>query len=264
MCRPTSLTCFAFVLLCTCLVLGRGAVTVPVATAIEEATAQIAQGQLIDAETTLTPLVGKKADATALYLMSRVRMGQMRYAEAVEFAERAVKADQSKAIYFCQLGSALVRHSGEVGSYEGESLTGKARKAYEKALALDPKSSDALLGLIHFYLYAPPALGGNLDKALQYAKKLREVDPVAGELELAAITLTQGDFAGAAVHFEAADKLKPGNAGLHVGWSRALYKLGRKEEAKAQLQEALKIDPNYPDAKKVLEAIDKPESSPKK
>jgi tetratricopeptide (TPR) repeat protein len=263
MCRPTNLTSLAFVLLCTCLVLGRGAATVRGATAIEEASAQIAQGQLIDAETTLTPLIGKKADPEALYLMSRVRMGQMRYAEAAQFAEQSVKADQSKAIYFCQLGSVLIRHSAEVGPYEGESLTGKARKAFEKALALDPKSSDALLGLIHFYLYAPPELGGNLDRAQQYAKKLREVDPVAGELELAAITLTKGDFAGATVHFEAADKLKPGSASLHVGWSRALYKLGRKDEARAQLQEALKIDPNYPEAKKILEAMDKPEP-PKK
>jgi tetratricopeptide (TPR) repeat protein len=261
--RPTCLTCPAFVLLCTCLVLGRGAVTLCGATVIEEASAQLAQGQLIDAETTLTPLIGKKPDATALYLMSKVRMGQMRYAEAVEFAERSVKADPGKAVYFCQLGGALVRHSGEVGPYDQESLAGKSRKAYEKALALEPKSSDALLGLIHFYLYAPPTLGGNLDKAQQYAARLREIDPVAGELELAAITLTKGDFAGATAHFEAADKLKPGNAGLHVGWSRALYKLGRKDEAKAQLQEALKIDPNYPDAKKILEAMDKPEP-PKK
>jgi tetratricopeptide (TPR) repeat protein len=188
----------------------------------------------------------------------------MRYAEAVEFAERSVKADPGKAVYFCQLGAALGKHSGEVEPYEQESLTGKARKAYGKAVALDPKSSDALLGLIHFYLYAPPALGGNLDKAQQYAGRLREVDPVAGELELAAIALTRQDFAGAVDHFAAADKLKPGSAALHVGWSRALYKLGRKEEAKAQLQEALKIDPNYPDAKKVLEAMDKPEPPPKK
>ncbi len=261
--HPTNLTSLTCVLLCTCLVLIRGVATVRGETVIEEASAQIAQGQLIDAETTLTPLVGKKPDPMALYLMSKVRMGQMRYAEAVQFAERSVKSDQGKAIYFCQLGSALVRHSGEVGSYEGESLAGKARKAYEKALALDPKSSDALLGLTHFYLYAPSTLGGSLDKAAQYAGRLREIDPLAGELELAAIALTKGDFAGATVYFEAADKLKPGSAALHVGWSRALVKLGRRDEAKAQLQEALKIDPNYLDAKKALEAMDKPEP-PKK
>ena len=103
-----------------CLLFGLGLVAETASraeTVIEQATVLVSEGNLIDAETLLMPLVGKRPDAAALNLMSQVRTGQMRSAEAVEFAERAVKADSGHPAYFCQLGRALTHRYGEVGPY---------------------------------------------------------------------------------------------------------------------------------------------------
>ena len=50
--------------------------------------------------------------------------------------------------------------------------------------------------------------------------------------------MAKGDFADAADRFAAADKLAPHWAANHLHWSQALTKLGKADEARAQLKAA--------------------------
>jgi tetratricopeptide (TPR) repeat protein len=81
---------------------------------------------------------------------------------------------------------------------------------------------------------------GDADGALAIAKRAaakapRFADPVEtwGEALMA-----KGDFAGAADRFAAADKLAPHWSANHLRWSQALAKLGKTDEARAQMQAA--------------------------
>jgi hypothetical protein len=81
---------------------------------------------------------------------------------------------------------------------------------------------------------------GDADGAIRLSKSAaakapRFADPlkVWGEALMA-----KGDFAGAADRFVAADKLAPHWATNHLRWSQALAKLGRADEARAQLKAA--------------------------
>jgi hypothetical protein len=67
-------------------------------------------------------------------------------------------------------------------TYAGEMLT-----ALEKARALDPSRPEPYHWLAGYYLNAPPIAGGSVDKAVEMAQLLREIDPDAGTALLAEI-----------------------------------------------------------------------------
>lgn len=95
-------------------------------------------------------------------------------------------------------------------------------------------------------------------KAAEYATRVRQLNPHLGELELANIANKDEKYAEALAHYEAAATLKPDHAGVQHGCRRMLVKLGRKDEARARLETALKLNPNLEAAKKALAELDHP------
>ena len=59
--------------------------------------------------------------------------------------------------------------------------------ALKKAIKLDPKRSDAYIGLAQFYLHAPLRAGGSITKAEELAHQLAEFDEEQGKKLLAQI-----------------------------------------------------------------------------
>ena len=63
------------------------------------------------------------------------------------------------------------------------------------------------------------------------------------------------DYEGALVHLERAVALVPNNAGYQA-WLGACYKaLGRYQEARAALEQALQLDPERQDARNLLDDL---------
>jgi len=205
-----------------------------------------------------TPLPGNPADAAALHQQSIERLQQKNTKEAVEFAEQATKADPTKAEYFSQLGTALGQRMGEIGFMQQAMLSGKLKKAFEKSVALDPHHVAGLIGLARFYTNAPEIAGGSFVKAAEFASRVQKLNPFLGELELANIANKDEQYAEALAHYEAAAHLKPDQAGVQLGCGRMLVQLGRKDEARARFEAALKLNPNFEAAKKALAELDQP------
>lgn len=205
-----------------------------------------------------TPLPGNPADAAALHRQSIERLQQKHTKEAVEFAEQATKADPTKAEYFSQLGTALGQRMGEIGFMQQAMLSGKLRKAFEKSVALDPNHVAGLIGLARFYTNAPEIAGGSFVKAAEFASRVQKLNPFLGELELANIANKDEQYAEALAHYEAAANLKPDQAGVQLGCGRMLAQLGRKDEARARFEAALKLNPHFEAAKKALAELDQP------
>lgn len=199
-----------------------------------------------------------QADASTLHQQSIESLKQKNAKEAVEFAEQATRADPTKPEYFSQLGIALSARMNEVNFIQMAGLSSKLKKAFEKSVALDPRHVPGLIGLTRFYMNAPEIAGGSLEKAAEIAARIQQLDPFLGALELGNIANKDEKYAEALVHYEAAANLKPGHAGVQAGCGRVLAKLGRKDEARARFEAALKINPELESAKKALAELDQP------
>ena len=197
-------------------------------------------------------------DAAALNQQSIDNLKNKDANAAVELAERATKADPTKAEYFAQLGIALSQRMGEVPFMQMAVMSGKLKKAFEKAVALDPNSIAGLIGLARFYNNAPEIAGGSLEKAAESGTRLEKVNPFLGAIELGRIAEKGEKYDEALTHFAAASTLKPDNPGLQYACGFQLAKLGRKDEARARFEAALKIDPNHERSQKALAELDAP------
>lgn len=228
------------------------------ATPQEQANALLDKGEFLAAERLIEPLaLAKHPDPVAVWQLSRVRTGQHQGEEAVRLAEKAIKLDPSQARFHSQLGAALIERMTDVGRLDQGTLAGRVRKAFERALKLDPNHVPALAGLARYYYATPPTNGGDLTKAQEFAERARKLDPFQGELALGSIAGRRGDFAAALQHFAAAADLRPDDAEAQFSCGLALVKLGRRDEARARFETVLRLAPKMDIARQSLEAIDR-------
>lgn len=226
------------------------------AAAIAQAKAALQTGDLTAAETLLTPLTTADAtDAAAFHQLALVRQRQRRAAEAVALLERATALDATQPDYFSALGSAISERMRDVPFMQQASLAGKLQKAFAQSVALDANHIPGLIGLARFYGSAPEIAGGSLEKARDYATRVRALHPFLGELELGTVAERAEDFAAALKHFDAASTLQPTSAGAHAAAGRMLVQLGRKDEARPRLQRALDLDPKRDSIRQALAAL---------
>jgi tetratricopeptide (TPR) repeat protein len=223
----------------------------------ERAEALLDKGEFLAAERLIESLaLAKKPDPVAVWELSRVRTGQHQTEEAIRLAEKAIKLDSQQARFHAQLGMAIIEHMSEISRLDQSSWGNRMRKSFEKALALDPNNLVALAGLCRYYWSTAPANGGDLAKALQFAERIRKIDPLKGELELGAVQARKGDFPAALKHFETATELNPTHADAQISCGHVLLRLGRLREARERYEAALQISPKSETARAALEAVD--------
>lgn len=233
------------------------AVTAGAATPVEEAQAALKANDLAHAEALLLPLTGKDAtEAAAFFALGKLRDRQGNPKEAVVAYEQASKLDATKPEYFSALAIALSQRMSGMNFLQQGLYAGKMRKAFEKSIALDPHHIPGLIGLARYHVNAPEIAGGSTEKAVEYARRVRELAPFPGELELGNIANHEEKFADALAHLEAATKLNPNHGYAQFLCGQMLAKLGRKDEARARFETAVKLDPNLDAAKKSLAELD--------
>ncbi len=224
---------------------------------LDRALALIDRGEFFAAEQLIEAQAkAKKPDPVVVWAMSRIRTGQGHNEEAVKLAERALKLGGDQARLHAQLGAALMARVNEATRLDRTSLTARARKAFEKTLALEPGNVVALAGLARLHWSLPAQYGGDLAKAQDYAERLRAADPAKGELELGAVATRRRDFARALQHFETAAELDPKNVEAHVSCGNVLVRLERVREARERYELALRLAPRSELARTALEALD--------
>jgi len=225
-------------------------------TPAEQAAAALRAGDLATAEALLVPLATAPApDAVAVHQLSVVRLQQRRATEAVTLAEQATTLAPTVADYHAQLGQALAQRMGEVTFMQQAMLSGRMKQAFARAVELDPRHLAGLIGLARWFAGAPEIAGGSLEKAREYAGRVREVLPWLGELELGRVAERAEQPAQALAHYEAAAGLRPDHAGAAADCGRMLAALGRPDEAHARFEAALQLNPDLETAKKGLATL---------
>jgi cytochrome c-type biogenesis protein CcmH/NrfG len=93
----------------------------------------------------------------------------------------AVAAQPDRSMVHLWLGRALGRKIQKVGRLKAMRMVGDVRRAFERAVALDPNNLEARSDVPEFYLGAPRSFGGGIDKAEAQADAIAKLNPAMGQ-----------------------------------------------------------------------------------
>jgi Flp pilus assembly protein TadD len=168
------------------------------------------------------------------------------YKKAVEFFERALAVSPSSSEYELWLGRAWGRRAESGSWWMAATDASRARRCFEKAVALEPHNHEASNDLFDFYLNAPGFLGGGMEKAEAIARSIANERPPEYEFDEAQLANRRKDYAGAEAHLRRAMELAPGDAGRIVDLARFVAKRGRLEESDNLFERAERLAPSRP------------------
>jgi Tfp pilus assembly protein PilF len=238
----------------------------------------ISQGQQAKALTTIQQFIARNPkDAGAHLLLSSIQLQAKNYTVARSEAERALQLDPSSIAAYLQLGQVLGAQGDNAGAlqayqkaltmqpnsavlitqigniYMNQGDLAKAASEFQKALAIDPNFAVAQNNLA--WVYAEQ--GQNLDIALGLAQKAKAQDPrmVSFTDTLAWVLYQKKDYSGAIPYLQDCVKKSPnmGQYRYHLGM--ALVAAGQKQQGKAVLQAALKMNLDPADSQRAREAL---------
>ena len=164
---------------------------------------------------------------------------------ASEAFERATILNPKSAEAFLWLGNAYARQALEASMVRKVILGPKAKAAWERAVALDPKNFEAHENLLDYYDMVPKFLGGGRDKAFDEARVLQSIEPYRGGVLLGALAEKDGDFAAAKLAYSVAARFPADtSAKAFDGWIYALHELKLYDEAFRAIDARLSQVPN--------------------
>ena len=167
--------------------------------------------------------------------------------DAVSAGEAASLSHADDADVWLWLGNAYGQQAMRANLFSKAGFASKCRAAYEKAVALDPDSTEARFGLMQYYAMAPGIMGGSEDKARAQAAAIARLD--AGRGHLAAATLAQSldeDPVLAEKEIRAAVATSPDLLSARLSWTRFLMANKRGAEAQRYWQAEAQRVPDDP------------------
>jgi tetratricopeptide (TPR) repeat protein len=219
--------------------------------ALEDAEAHIKAQRYAQALPLLAAELQRTPDSARVHLqLGMIALNHQRDVDAaITHLERAVALDATLSRSHLALAGAYGTKAAQAGFLGGLALVPKVKGALERAVALDPKSVDARLGLMQFYLMAPGIAGGSVDRAREEAAAILRLDPLRGQVAWAAIHERQKEPAKAEEAYRRA-LAAPGDAEPR-GWVHDLLgtfyrRQQRPAEALAELQRSVALLPTQP------------------
>jgi Flp pilus assembly protein TadD len=188
-------------------------------------------------------------DFGANYNMGDILLTKGDAAGAITYFENAARANPDSILAPAELGVA----------YYTASKVSEAEQQFRKALAMDPKYTDA-----RFNLASVEAEGGDLASSVKDFKQVlvERPDYPKAQDHLGDVLFAWGDQLAksgdnqqAVEQYRQALAYRPKDVELLTSLGAALARLGRMDEARAQLESAVRIDPNFEPAQKLLVAI---------
>jgi tetratricopeptide (TPR) repeat protein len=158
--------------------------------------------------------------------------------EAVDHFEKATERDPKNADYLFWLADASFERIDDVNMLSKMSLASDGRKAYEKAVSIDPQHVGAHVGLGQYYMQAPGIAGGSVDKAKKEGETLIAIPggrgAFQGNMLLAGIAAKAQDWGEMSRRYTAAETASGDGANPAVAMrSQAWLLLHEKKDAKA-------------------------------
>ena len=180
-----------------------------------------AQRKPIEAQRAFEALaVANPAHGDIQFYLGRLALQRNDAAPAVVYLEKAAALSPRDSRIHHRLGDAYGLSARKAGLFAQMGWAKKCLAAYEKAVALNPENIEARSALLNYYLLAPSMVGGGKNLALQQAVTIKQKDPVAGRLAMAAVYLADKKYALAFQEYDEALRANPTDY-------TALFQVGR-------------------------------------
>ncbi len=195
----------------------------------------------------LAALVSASVSAqTPLIQQGRAAVNRGESTAAIEILEKAVAQDPQSAEAHFALGLAYGSKGQQSGLLAAAKYGPKAKAEFESAIALNPKHVEARFGLVQFYAVAPGFMGGSLEKAVEQARELKAIDPLAGHRASAFIYTQQKKPDLARKEYLEAIREQPTSAKALTYFGQHLANVEKNYAAAfPQFEAALKLDPDH-------------------
>ena len=192
-------------------------------------------------------LLNKQSDTPAVnFLIGRNYFMLDDFKKATDYFQKAIASEPSNSEYLDWLGRAYGKRASNSNPFLAASLAGKARDAFERAVQLNPKNTDALSDLFDYYLDAPGFLGGGYEKAAEVARRISALDPAEGDFDKAKLAQKRKEYQSAERHLRHAVATSPNAVGHVIALAQLLAREGKIKESDALFQRAQEINPNSP------------------
>jgi tetratricopeptide (TPR) repeat protein len=139
----------------------------------------------------------RSASARTFYLQCTADLMLGDFEEAEKWCEKALDRDKDNPEYWTRLGNIRGMRARAGSKLKALGRAKGARKAYDRALELDPAHPVALLSKFRYKLYAPGFVGGDKEEARRLAERLLAADPALGHIARAQIFLHADENVGA-------------------------------------------------------------------
>ena len=113
-------------------------------------------------------------------IVGKMAFTQGNWDKAIHEFKKAVHDHPEDSQCWLWLGRALGRKAENSNPLHAALMVGEIRGAFEKAVEVDPKNMDARGDLLDFYLEAPSAFGGGMDKARAAAEAIGKINGADG------------------------------------------------------------------------------------
>jgi len=163
-----------------------------IAQTIDEGILLLQQKKFTEAKTVFENILNKDDNsAEAHYQLGMVYLNrknpQRDVNEAVDQLEKAVDLKPNNADYQFRYGAALGEKTQKAGVIKQAFLAPKVKRAFLKAVELDPKNAQAHIALAQFYLMAPSIVGGDIENGWKQIDEAIKLDEVSGRSVKAAM-----------------------------------------------------------------------------
>jgi tetratricopeptide (TPR) repeat protein len=178
-------------------------------------------------------------DAIALNLLARAYYSLEQWDDAITTNQRALKVQPNSSDFHEWMGRAYGEKAENVGMIGAASLARKTKAEFEKAVQLNPVSTQARLDLSEYLIEAPGFMGGSIDKARAQADATERFDVAASHLIRARIAQQKKDYDEAELEFKAAIATSKSPANYWINLASFYQSRGRLPEMEKAISTAV-------------------------
>lgn len=194
----------------------------------------------------------------SLYYLGKIHSEQNKLPEAQGFLEKAVSQEPQNPEFHMALGTVYTQRVMQANTLMQAMYAGKIKSSFEKVAELDNNNIVARWYLFGFYVRAPKAMGGDINKAKKMANEITKIHPAEGSRAWGQLYFIEEKFDEAERAFKRALSLQPDTLANHISMGNYYSNKEKYDEAFGVFENALK---KFPENRNLLFQIGRTSSA---